>query len=598
MALLRIKDLSFLYPNETAQALININIEVQKGEFILLCGPSGCGKTTLLRHIKPFLEPAGKKSGTILFNGLETNRLEEREAAAKIGLIMQNPESQIVTETVRHELAFGLECLGVSPPLIAKRVAETVSYFGIEDLYNKKNNELSGGEKQLVSIAAIMSMRPELILLDEPASQLDPIAARNLYDMLLRLNTELGITVILSEHRIDDVFAIADRVAVMNKGELICQNAPKQAAFFMSESADAKIEAMLPIPAKIYRDISSLIETNETEPSASIKKSSSHTEIPVIVRDVKPWFESMANKHLVYPLKNNSLFVADGPGIDDVKDEKVKNRLKRQPDSFIHLDSLYFRFEKNSDDVIHNLSLKINKGEILSIVGGNGAGKTTLLRLICGIIKPYGGKIKLSANGLSMAYLPQNPQSMFAYDTVLEDLQNVEGGLTDTQRFLKSTGLSLPKNSAISPKLQSIIDRLDIQAIIGKHPFDLSFGELQRAALAMLLLKTPTVLLLDEPTKGLDMLTKEKIAVLLKSLCADGLTVVAVTHDIEFAAEYSHNCGMLFDGRILNVETPENFFSGNMSYTTVAHRIAGNIFTKTITSEEVKTKWKQHAIKH
>lgn len=592
MALLHIKDLNFSYPSETSQALVNINLEVQKGEFILLCGPSGCGKTTLLRHIKPLLEPVGEKSGTIFFNGVETDQIEEREAAAKIGLIMQNPESQIVTETVRHELAFGLECLGVSPPLIAKRVAETVSYFGIEELYNKKNNELSGGEKQLVSIAAIMSMRPELILLDEPASQLDPIAARNLYDMLLRLNTELGITVILSEHRIDDVFAIAHRVAVMNKGDLICQDTPKQAAFFMSESADEKIGAMLPIPAKIYKEISSLVAMSEMKPPTSREKPFLPTELPVTVRDVKPWFEAVANKHLIFQSKGNDESIIKGQKIND-----KTNKTQRRSDSFIHLDSLYFRFEKNADDVIRNLSLKINRGEILSIVGGNGAGKTTLLRLICGIIKPYSGKIKFPANGLSVAYLPQSPQSMFAYDTVLEDLQNVEGGLTGTQRFLKSTGLTAAKDSTISPKLQSIIDRLDIQSIIGKHPFDLSFGELQRAALAMLLLKTPTVLLLDEPTKGLDMLTKEKIAELLKSLCADGLTVVAVTHDIEFAAKYSHSCAILFDGRILNVETPESFFSGNMSYTTVAHRIAGNIFTQTITSEEVKMKWKEHATK-
>ena len=594
MALLYIKDLSFSYPNETTLALADINLDVQRGEFLLLCGPSGCGKTTLLRHIKPFLEPVGKKNGTIVFNGVETDRLEEREAAAKIGLIMQNPGSQIVTETVRHELAFGLECLGLQPHFIAKRIAETVSYFGIEELYNKKNNELSGGEKQLVSIAAIMAMRPELLLLDEPSSQLDPMAARNLYDLLLRLNAELGITVILSEHRIEDVFSIADRVAVMNKGKLICQNSPKQAAFFMAESQDEKVNAMLPIPAKIYKEISSLVAVNEFGQASAMDVSFHKEEIPVTVRDVKPWFERMANKHLFIPQnKEDATFAGN-----EIKDTKNTNgKVERRQNCLIQLDSLHFRFEKNTQDVIHNLSLKINKGEILSIVGGNGAGKTTLLRLICGIIKPYSGKIKHLVNGLSVAYLPQNPQSMFAYDTVLEDLQNVEDSLTGTQRFLKSTGLAGEKENTISPKLQSIIERMSIQAIISKHPFDLSFGELQRAALAMLLLKTPDVLLLDEPTKGLDTLTKKKVAELLKALCTDNLAVLAVTHDIEFAAEYSQSVAMLFDGRILSVETPENFFSGNMCYTTAAHRIAGNVFPKTVTCEEVKTKWTEHAIK-
>lgn len=594
MALLHIEGLSFSYPNQTDQALVNINLEVQKGEFLLLCGPSGCGKTTLLRHVKPFLEPVGKKSGDITFNKVKTSLIDERQAAMKIGLIMQKPESQIVTETVRHELAFGLECLGIHPPLIAKRIAETVSYFGIEELYNKKNNELSGGEKQLVSIAAIVAMRPELILLDEPASQLDPIAARNLYDLLLRLNTELGITVILSEHRIEDVFSIADRVVVMNHGKLICQNSPKQAAFFMAESEDEKVRAMLPIPAKLYKEISSLV-TNDDKNTSSMKTSSIPAEIPVTVRDVKSWFEAMAKRHLTLPVYNSEVSVIADNEVEDTKN--IKNKLKWRQDYLIQMDSLYFRFEKNAEDVLRNLSLKIRKGEILSVVGGNGAGKTTLLRLICGIIKPYSGKVKFPDSGLNVAYLPQNPQSMFAYDTVLEDLQNVEGGLTGTQRFLKSTGLTVAKDNTVSSKLQSIIDRLDIQTIIGKHPFDLSFGELQRAALAMLLIKKPNLLLLDEPTKGLDTLTKKKIAELLKSLCADGLTVVAVTHDIEFAAEYSQSCAMLFDGRILNVETPEKFFSGNMSYTTAAHRIAGNIFSQTITCEEVTTRWKESAIK-
>jgi len=263
----------------------------------------------------------------------------------------------------------------------------------------------------------------------------------------------------------------------------------------------------------------------------------------------------------------------------------------------IQLDSLFFRFERNGEDVINNLSLKINKGEILSIVGGNGAGKTTLLRLICGIIKPYNGKIKLSDAGLKITYLPQNPQSMFAFDTVLEDLINTEGELSGGKRFLHSTGLENVNDYKISSKLQMIIDRLGIEAILLKHPFDLSFGELQRAALGMLLLKTPDVLLLDEPTKGIDTLTKRKIAELLKSLCADGLAVVAVTHDIEFSAEYSQSCAMLFDGKILNAEPPEKFFSGNMCYTTVAHRIAGNVFPETVTSEEVRNKWIECATK-
>ena len=584
MAFLYVENLNFTYPGENLPTLAGISLEVQKGEFMLLCGPSGCGKTTFLRQLKPQLQPRGQKDGSIVFNGAALDRIPEKDAAARIGLIMQNPESQIVTETVKHELAFGLECLGIHPELIAKRIAETVSYFGIEDIYNKKTSELSGGEKQLVSIAAIMTMRPELLLLDEPASQLDPIAARNLYEVLLRLNEELGITVILSEHRIDDVFSVADRVALMNEGRLICLEKPNRAAWFMAGSNEDKIKAMLPVPARIFNDISGLAKQFLPDLSGTAQKLVSLPVAPSNVREVKLWFEALAAELLFLPEEHSLPAKAQQPPETNVN-------------TAVEIESLCFRFDRNSDDVIGNLSLKINRGEILSIVGGNGAGKTTLLRLICGIIKPYSGKIRLSNTNLKIAYLPQNPQSMFAFDSVLEDLIHIEGELSGGKRFLIRTGLKEENDLEISQKLKMIIDRLGLESIIKKHPFDLSFGELQRASLAMLLLKTPDVLLLDEPTKGVDTLSKKKTAELLKSLCAEGMAIVAVTHDIEFSAEYSQKCAMLFDGKILDVEPPEKFFSGNMCYTTVAHRIAGKVFPDAVTCEEVKNKWIECAIK-
>ncbi len=594
MAVLHVRNLNFTYASEKKPTLIDINFEVQRGEFLLLCGPSGCGKTTLLHHLKPHLEPRGAKTGEVVFNAIDTSHLPERDAAAKIGLIMQKPENQIVTDTVRHELAFGLESLGFHPALIARRVAETVSYFGIEEVYNKKTSELSGGEKQLVSIAAIMALQPELLLLDEPASQLDPIAARNLYDILLRLNSELGITIILSEHRIDDVFSLAHRVAVMSDGKLVCVNTPQYTATYMAASGEDRIREMLPIPSKIYVDISTLLPDAKNLNLISRDDLGALINIPVTVREVKPWFETLAQEHLHIPNSSGADTTRQNINkTEDYKDSESENKDKLA----VVADSLCFRFSKNSEDVINNLSVTIKKGEILSIVGGNGAGKTTLLRLISGIIKPYSGKIKFVENGLKTAYLPQNPQSMFAFDTVLDDLLQTEGALSAGKQFLFSTGILNEVDRKISPNLQNIINRLGIEMILNKHPFDLSFGELQRAALGMLLIKMPDILLLDEPTKGIDTLTKRRMAELLKSLCNDGLSVVAVTHDIEFAAEYSQSCAMLFDGRILNIETPENFFSGNMCYTTVAHRIAGRLFQKTVTCEEVKNEWIKYAIR-
>lgn len=572
MAFVHVQNLSFTFAGQTSAVLSDVNLEVRRGEFLLLCGPSGCGKTTLLRHIKPRLEPQGQKSGDVLFRGAPVSAMNDRDAASKVGMIMQNPENQIITETVRHELAFGLECLGNHPGVISKAVAETVSYFGIEDLYGKKTHELSGGEKQLVSIAAVMSMRPELIILDEPASQLDPVAARNLYDILQRLNKELGITVILSEHRIEDVFSVADRVAVMSGGRIIAAEVPGKAAAFMASSSDERIRAMLPVPARIFHAVNAFLNTSSTDNEAELS-------LPVTVREVKPWFEGNA---AIDPLEKSAAFT---------KKENAK------PTPLVNAESVFFRFGKNSEDVLNNLSLNVYEGELLSIVGGNGAGKTTLLRLLSGIIRPYNGRIAYANPDLRLVYLPQNPQSMFAFDTVIEDLLFVAGELGAGKRFLYSSGLSKVASENISPKLSAVIERLNIGNFLTRHPFDLSFGELQRAALAMILLKQPRVILLDEPTKGVDAHSKVGTAALLKSLCAEGVAVVSVTHDIEFAAEHSDRCAMLFDGRIIDAGTPARFFSGNICYTTVAHRIAGSVFPHAVTCEEVISQWKDHATK-
>jgi energy-coupling factor transport system ATP-binding protein len=342
---------------------------------------------------------------------------------------------------------------------------------------------------------------------------------------------------------------------------------------------------MLPVPSKLYKEISELANQSKTARQAP------ETEIPVTVREVKPWFETLAENRI----DMNAVRLQE-TDINKTFSKEISARgLKNKENTLINMSSIYFRFDKNSEDVINNLSLRINRGEMLSIVGGNGAGKTTLLRLACGIIKPYSGEVKISDKSLKISYLPQNPQSMFAYDTVIDDLLSVEGEMKTGNRFLRSTGIADREAYDISNNLRNIINKLGIEDILEQHPYDLSVGELQRAALGMLLIKTPEVLLLDEPTKGIDKLAKSKTAELLRLLCDEGLAVVAVTHDIEFSAEYSNNCAMLFDGRILNIEPPEKFFSGNMCYTTVAHRIAGNIFTQTVTVEEVKNKWKEFA---
>lgn len=589
MALLSVENLNFAYAGHSQTVLKDISFRVERGEFILVCGPSGSGKTTLLRHIKPRLEPVGTKSGCVKYYGKELDRWPERETAAKIGMILQNPENQIVAQTVRHELAFGLECIGTPPNTILKRVAETVSYFGIEHLYNKKTSELSGGEKQIVATASIMTMRPDLLLLDEPASQLDPIAARSLYDLLVRMNNELGITIIMTEHRLDDIFPIARRVMLMDNGKLLCDNTPEKTAAYIGESENETLKDLLPAAPRIYLEVSKLIPQKPDDVNKE-----NNVSLPIMTRQVKPWFENAAAKYLdLTGIKEKQ------PKRDDGLSKSAC--VKKGEDKIIELKELHFKFEKQGENVIDNLSLDLNRGEFLSIVGGNGAGKTTLLRLISGILKPYSGSVKKSYPGLKISFLPQNPQSLFAHDRVIDDLKFVDDFIRSAPAVkIKKSRKSKLHNRPVTENgnLDKLMEKLEIGGIIEKHPYDLSAGEMQRAAVAMLLIINPDVLLLDEPTKGLDKHSKKNLAELLTALCKEGVCVVTVTHDIEFAAEYSDCCAMLFDGKILSKEPPRSLFSDNMCYTTVAHLVADRVFEEAVNVRDVLNEWKVHSVKN
>ena len=235
MALLEVKNLSFTYPRqpkdtmEAKPALSGVSLDIRRGEFMVLCGASGCGKSTLLRLLKRELAPKGEKSGEIFFCGKEQSELSEREAACEIGYVLQNPENQIVTDKVWHELAFGLENMGVPTPVIRRRVAEMACFFGIDYWFRKKTTELSGGQKQLLNLASILSMQPKLLILDEPTSQLDPIAASDFIHTLSKINKDLGLTILMTEHRLEEVFPLADRVAVMDQGKLLFVETPRKA---------------------------------------------------------------------------------------------------------------------------------------------------------------------------------------------------------------------------------------------------------------------------------------------------------------------------------------------------------------------------------
>ena len=546
MACFEIKKLSFTYPTRKEKTLDNIDLEISQGEFVTVCGRSGCGKTTLLRMLKSSLSPHGVSEGNVLFDGRPIDTVDMREQTQKIGFVMQSPENQIVTDKVWHELAFGLESLGCKNADIRTRVSEMASFFGISSWFHKHVADLSGGQKQLLNLASVMVMQPEVLILDEPTSQLDPIAAGEFLKTLERINRELGTTVILSEHRLEDAFPMSDKVIVMDDGKIIACGTPRCVGESLKKGGHDMFMA-LPTPMRVYGAVESSLEC------------------PLTVREGRAWLEALSKER-------------------DIREESVyADEKKVFGETAIELSEICFRYEKELPDVIKNLSLTVGKGEFLGIVGGNGTGKTTALSIISGLNKPYCGKVKIfgkSIDGIKNLYggimgvLPQNPQSIFAKKTVFLDLLEV---LDDKK---------IPYE-AKEKKVMQVIRLCRLDGLLDSHPYDLSGGEQQRAALAKILLLDPKILLLDEPTKGMDARFKEEFAQILFALKSKGTTVVMVSHDIEFCAEYTDRCALFFDGNITSCDTPRAFFAGNSFYTTAANRMARTMIKSAVLCDDI-----------
>ena len=527
------RNVSFAYPEQENKALRNISFEVNQGEFLILCGPSGCGKSTLLRHLKTCLTPHGVLDGEILFNGKALNEVDERTQAQKIGFVLQSPENQVVTDKVWHELAFGLESLGYDTPTIRRRVAEVAAFFGIENWFYKNVTELSGGQKQLLSLASVMAMSPKILVLDEPTAQLDPIAAADFLALLGKINRELGTTIILTEHRLEEAFPFATRVIVMNEGAILCDDKPENVGLQLKDKGSGMFLAM-PTAMRVWASV----ETN--------------LDCPMTVRDGSNFLSQRVDEQALLPLS-----------------EKV--RPVYPEDITLECDELWFRYEKDSPDVVKGFSLKLRKGEFYAILGGNGAGKSTTLKVISGLRSAYRGDVRLQGK---LGHLPQNPQTLFVKRTVREDLYEV------------FRGEKIPKENQ-DAEVARITELCGLREFLDRHPYDISGGEQQRTALAKVLLTQPDILLLDEPTKGFDAEFKVTFALILRRLVAQGVTILMVSHDVPFCAEYAHKCGLFFDGSIVAEGTPREFFSGNSFYTTPANRMARHLIPKAVTVADI-----------
>ncbi|NLZ47102.1 MAG: ATP-binding cassette domain-containing protein [Clostridiales bacterium] len=544
MEIFNIQNLSFSYPDREP-CLSDINFSVKQGEFIVVCGESGCGKTTLLKLLKPQISPFGKTSGEIKYLGKPLSKTFEEVTATEIGFVFQNPDNQIVTDKVYHELAFGLESMGVDTNTIKRKTAEMASFFGIEQWFRQSTDSLSGGQKQLLNLASVLVMSPKVIILDEPTSQLDPVASSEFILTLKRLNEQLGLTVIIVEHRLEEIFPIADRVIAMENGKILSIDTPK-----------AVCKSLLGLPMELAL------------PSATriFSKVNGNGEIPVSVKEGRAFINEN------YKYKKS--------------DEIVP--LKSKKEITIRLKDVWYRYQKTTGDVLNGVDLEVNKGELYCLLGGNGTGKTTVLNVISGLSKAYKGSVIINNKKLkeyknnslykgALGLLPQNPQSVFIKKTVEEDYKDL----------LKSIGISDDK---ISVTINEMLERLGISHLKSRHPLDISGGEQQKAALGKVLLTSPKILLLDEPTKGIDAFAKANLGRLLKELTSLGITVLAVTHDVEFAGEYADKCGLLFDGEVVSQDVPKRFFPQNRFYTTGSNLIASDVFPDCVTCQQVVVK--------
>jgi energy-coupling factor transport system ATP-binding protein len=517
LGIIEVRDLWYLYPNAGEPSLKGLNMEIERGEFVLLTGPSGCGKTTFCRCLNGLIPHFydGELRGELWVSGLNTREHPIAELARHVGLVFQNPDNQIFALTVEKEVAFGPENLGLDRGKILEAVEWALRVAGITELRDRGTNELSGGQKQRLAIASVLAMRPEIIVLDEPTSFLDPMGAERIFEVLERLKRELDITVILIEHRVDLAVRYADRVVVFNDGRIIANGSPEE-VFGAEESRLAGVGTP------------KIIELSKR----LARRGVSLGGLPITVED----FVSRMRKAL--------------PGHGGPP--QAWRMRRREPEfpggsPIIEVEGIRYTYP-NGVRAIDGVSLTINRGEFIAIMGENGAGKTTLVKHFNGLLKPQTGRVTVDGVDTSKASVAalarkvglvfQNPDDQLFAESVEEEI-----------RFgLRNFGF---EDDVIEKRVEWALNLLDIERYRRSSPFTLSGGERKRVALASVLAWDPEVVVLDEPTIGQDYAQKERLRHFLMQLRTRGKTVIMVTHDVEFVAENRPRVILMAGGRII-----------------------------------------------
>lgn len=519
----KLEKISYSYPHSDSPVLADVELELEKGEFVLLAGPSGCGKSTLVRCLNRLVPEVsgGSFSGRVLIRGKDINTEKVHSLAPAVGMVFQNPETQLFCLTVGEDLAFGPENLGLPRPEILSRLEQILRDVRLEGMQDRFIFTLSGGEKQRTAIGGNLAMEPDILILDEPTSDLDPAGTEEVLELLRQLNAEKQITLILIEHKLDAVFEMADRMLVMDEGKLILDGKPFEILFREAENLK-KIGILPPQFIEIARLLG--LDSGSSEPPA-----------------YEVLLHCLAEVLQTTPAGNTP------EKQTDVTPCNVPFSLSQKNTSHVRIENLYYRHEDGSV-ALNNLNLEIRHGEFIALLGHNGAGKTTLAGHLIGFCRPSGGRIFLNGKDIEksspsrlaqhVGYLFQNPDSQIFTDRVFEEIRF---GLEN---------LGLPEEE-IRRRTDSALEMMELSAYRDRHPHALSRGQRQRLAVASILALEPDLLVLDEPTTGQDRGHIHKFLDRIRELNRLGKTVILITHDMELVAEYAERVVLLKKGEIL-----------------------------------------------
>lgn len=558
VGLVEIEDLSYWYPGSGAPALDGVSLRLFGGEFVLLAGASGSGKSTLCRAVNGLVPHfyGGRIGGRVTVDGVDTVEARVRDLARTVGMVFQDPENQMVTDSPASELAFGLENIGLERLQIRKRVEESLANLRLSPLRDRRMDELSGGEKQKVALASVLVMHPRVLVLDEPTSQLDPISANEFLSTVKSLNDELGLVVLLAEHRVERCFQFADRVVVLEEGRLAFAGRPED----MAAWSRGRTWAPLPPVTRLF------VETLGNGAPLSVKEGRM----------------SLAALRPERPVREPEPVTPAGEGAAR-KSVRVKRAASGEAP---HIECRgVWHVYGDGTEALRGVDLAIRHGEFVALIGENGSGKTTLVKHFNGLLRPAKGKVLVDGadiKGVEVAtlargcgMLAQNPNIQLVKDTTGEELEAT------------LCAMEVPRESW-ERLIEEVMEMLEIERFRGSDPRDLSCGERERVALASVLVHRPPLLVMDEPTRGVDQATKDRLAAHLREYNEAGNTVVLVTHDLEFAAECADRVLLMGSGQVLADGDKHTVLSESLFFTTQYNKCFRDVTPGVVTRAEAE----------